>query len=78
MKNEKLKRQSMNKQRGFLRTFLLLTVFGVMSFLGAQSSPGWANIRGVDVVHLIGTGMCFGGAIFCLAAYFFGRRFLED
>jgi len=78
MKNEKLKGKSMNKQRGFLRIFFVLTLFGVMNFLHILSSPVWANIRGVDVVRLIGTGMCFGGAIFSLAAYFHGRRFLED
>jgi dienelactone hydrolase len=28
--------------------------------------PTLANIRAVDFVHLIGTGMCFGGAIVAL------------
>ena len=78
MKNEKLKGQSMNNQRGFLRIFFVLTVFGVMNLLHMLDSPAWANIRGVDILRLIGTGMCFGGAIFCFGAYFFGRRFTED
>ena len=68
----------MNKQRGFLRIFFVLTVFGVMNLLHMLSSPAWANIRGVDIWRLIGTGMCWGGAIFCLGAYFHGRRFFED
>jgi hypothetical protein len=68
----------MNKQRGFLRIFFVLTLFGVISLLAMLSSPAWASIRGVDVVRLIGTGMCFGGAIFSFAEYFHGRRFTED
>jgi hypothetical protein len=65
-------------RRGFLPIFFVFILFGVMNFLAVQSSPGWANIRGVHVVRLIGTGMCFGAAIFCLAIYFWGRRFIED
>jgi hypothetical protein len=64
----------MNNQRKFLRIFFMLIFFRVMSFLGAQSGPGWANIRAVDVVRLIGVGMCFGGAIFSFAAFFRSRR----
>ena len=74
----KLKGQSMNNQRMFLYIFFVLTFFGVMNFLAVLSSPAWANIRGVDILRLIGTGMCFGAAIFSFAAYFFGRRFTED
>jgi len=64
--------------RGFLRIFFVLTFLGVMGFLAIRSNPAWANIRGVDIWRLIGTGMCFGGAIFSFAAYFHGRRFFED
>jgi len=78
--DKQLKRQSMKNRRGsrgFLRIFFLLTLFGVMSFLTIGSSPDWANIRGVDIWRLIGTGMCFGGAIFSIAAYYYGSRFTE-
>ena len=68
----------MNKQRGFLRIFLVLILFGAMNLLHMIDSPAWANIRGVDIVRFIGTGMCFSAAIFCLAAYIHGRRFTED
>ena len=68
----------MKNRRSWLFTFLVLTFMGVMSFLAILSSPAWANIRGVDVLRLIATGMCFGGAIFSFAAYFHGRRFTED
>jgi len=74
MKNEELKGQLMNDRCGFLRIFFVLTLFGVMNFLHILSSPVWANIRGVDVLRLIGTGMCFGGAMVSLGAYFHGRR----
>jgi hypothetical protein len=72
--DEQLKGQSMNDRRMFLRIFFVLTFFGVMSFLAMLSGPALANIRGVDVVHLVGTGMCFGGAIVSFVAYFRGRR----
>ena len=64
----------MNDRRTFLRIFFVLTAFGVMSLLAMLSRSALANIRGVDVVHLIGTGMCFGGAIVSFAAYFLDRR----
>lgn len=74
MKNEKLNGQSMNNQRRFLIIFFVLTFFGVMSLLAIISSPAFENIRRVDVVRLIGTGMCWGGAIVSIVTYFRGRR----
>ena len=68
----------MNNQRMFLYIFFVLTFFGVMSLLSIISSPAWANIRGVYILRLLGSGMCFGGAIFSFAAYIHGRRFTED
>ena len=53
-------------RRMFLRIFFVLTFFGVMNLLAILSSPAFENIRVVHVVRLIGTGMCFGGAIFSL------------
>ena len=64
----------MNDGRMFFRIFFVLTFFGVMNLLAILSSPAFENIRGVDVVRLIGTGMCFGGAIVSFVAYFRGRR----
>jgi hypothetical protein len=60
----------MNNKRRFPRIFFLLTFFGVMNLLTMLSSPAWTNIRGVDIVRLIGTGMCFGGAIAFFAVYY--------
>jgi len=64
----------MNHQRRRFLVFLILTFFGIISLLAMLNSPAWANIRGVDALRLIGTGMCFGGAIVSLVAYFKGRR----
>ena len=58
----------------FPRIFLVVTFFGIMNLLHMVSSPAWANIRAVDVVRLIGTGMCFGVAIVSLVAYFRDRN----
>lgn len=64
----------MNDQRRFIRIFFILTGFGVMSLSAMLSRSALANIRGRDVVHLMGTGMIFDGAIVSLIAYFLGRR----
>jgi len=59
----------MNDRRAFVRVFFVLACFGVVSLLIMFTRPGFAAIRAVDVVHLIGTGMCFGGAIVALVAH---------
>lgn len=68
----------MKNRRSWLFTFLVLIFIGGMNFLAIQSSPAWANIRGVLVLRLIATGMCFGAAIFSIATYIHGRRFIAD
>lgn len=64
----------MNNRRRFPRIFFVLIFFGIMNLLAMLSSPSWANLRGVDIVRLIGTGMCFGAAIVSLVAYGRDRR----
>ncbi len=64
----------MNDRRMFLRIFFVLTAFGVMSFSAMLSRSALANIRGVDILQLVGVGMCFGGAIVSFVVYFRGRR----
>ena len=64
----------MNNQRRFPRIFFVFTIFGIMHLLTVLDRPSLANIRGVDFVRLIGTGMMFGLAIATLVQYFFGRR----
>jgi hypothetical protein len=58
-----------NDRNASLRVFFVLSTFGVVSLLTMLGRPGLANIRGVDIVHLIGTGMCFGGAIVALVGH---------
>ena len=64
----------MRERRMYLRIFFILTVFGALNLLTMLNRPALVNIRGVDIVHLIGTGMCFGGAIFSLVAYLYGGK----
>lgn len=70
----KIKGQSMNNRRRDLIIPFVLTLFGVMNLLTVLSSPAWANIRGVYIVRLIGTGMCFGAAIVSFVWYFRDHR----
>ncbi len=60
----------MNNRRAFPRIAFVLTFFGGMNLLAMFSSPAWTNIRGVDIVRLIGTGMCFGAAIISFVVYY--------
>ena len=57
----------MNDRRKPMRIFFVLAAFGVISLLSMLTRPSLSTIRAVDVVQLIGTGMCFGGAIVALA-----------
>ena len=59
----------MSDRRAFVRVFFVLVSFGVVSLLAMLGRPSLATIRLVDLVHLIGTGMCFGGAIVALVAH---------
>ena len=59
----------MADRRASLRVFFVLVAFGVLSLLAMLSRPSLANVRAVDLVHLFGTGMCFGGAIVALVTY---------
>ena len=56
----------MNDRRRFFRIFFVLLAFGVLSLLRTLGRPSLANVRSVDIVQLIGTGMCLGGAIIAL------------
>ena len=56
----------MNDRRRFFRIFFVLLAFGVLNLLRTLGRPSLANVRAVDIVQLIGTGMCLGGAIIAL------------
>ncbi len=47
----------------------MLAAFGIVSLLAMLSRHGLATIRAVDAFQLIGTGMCFGGAIVALVTH---------
>jgi hypothetical protein len=64
----------MNRRPESFRVFFVLFAFGVVSLLGMLSRSSLATIRTVDVVHLIATGMCFGGAIVALVGYVRSRQ----
>lgn len=59
----------MSNRRTSIRIFFVLASFGVVSLLAMLSRSTLDNLRPVDVVHLIGTGMCFGGALVALVIY---------
>jgi hypothetical protein len=56
----------MNDRRRFFRVFVVLFAFRVANFLRMFGKPALTTIRPVDVVQLIGTGMCLGGAVVSL------------
>lgn len=64
----------MKNERMFIRIFFILTVLALMNFLRMLDRPALANIRSVDVVFLVGTGMCLGGAIVAFVAYYRSRH----
>ena len=45
-------------------------VVGLAGFFHLMSQPRFAEIRKVDVVQLIGSGMCFGVALMALVLFF--------
>lgn len=64
----------MNNQRALLRISFVLAAFGTVSLMAMLSRSSLSSIRPVDLVHLIGTGMCFGGAIVAFVAYHRGKH----
>ena len=56
----------MSSRRESLRVAFVLASFGLLSLCSMLGRPTLANIRAVDIVHLVGTGMCLGGAIVAL------------
>lgn len=53
----------MSSRRDSYRVVFVLAAFGLLSLCSMLARPTLADIRAVDFLHLIGTGMCFGGAI---------------
>jgi hypothetical protein len=57
----------MSPRRESFRVAFVLAAFGLLSLLSMLARPSLATIRAVDIVHLIGTGMCLGGALVAFA-----------
>jgi hypothetical protein len=66
-------KEAMGNRNRFLRIGFILMAFGIFSFLAILGRPSFSSIRGVAVVHLIGIGMCFGGAIIALVVHYRNR-----
>jgi hypothetical protein len=50
-------------RRDSLRVACVLATFGLLSLGSMLARPSLAAVRAVDIVHLIGTGMCLGAAV---------------
>jgi hypothetical protein len=57
----------MGSRRESMRVVFVLATFGLLGLSSMLARPTIATIRAVDLVHLIGTGMCLGGAIVAFA-----------
>jgi uncharacterized membrane protein YcaP (DUF421 family) len=64
----------MKNRRWSLLQFFGFTVIGVFILSRLLGRPFIDNMTGGDFVSLIGTGLMFGLAIWCLVDYFSGRR----
>lgn len=53
----------MGTRRESPRVAFVLAAFGLLGLCSMLARPTLATIRAVDFVHLMGTGMCLGGAI---------------
>lgn len=59
----------MSERRRLLRVFFVLAAFGALNCIAMFGKPSLQHVRPVDAVQLIGTGMCFGGAIVALGFF---------
>jgi hypothetical protein len=63
----------MSNERRLLHVSFVCGAFALLSLLGLLGWPSIANIRTVDIVRLIATGMCLGAALVTLALFFVFR-----
>jgi len=63
----------MTTERRLLNVFFVCGAFALVSLLSLLGWPSIANIRTVDIVRLIATGMCLGAALVALALFFVVR-----
>jgi hypothetical protein len=53
---------------------LFLVFMGSSALLNFASKPGFETTRPIDVVRLIGAGMCFGAALVMFVMFLRGKR----
>lgn len=68
------KTMSDRRKRVQIYPALFILFFGFAALLNFTGSPAFTTIRTVDVVRLVGSGMCFGAAIVLLGLFFRGPR----
>jgi hypothetical protein len=61
----------MEKRRGFVLVFIPL-MFAIFSGVNMIGNPRFQNYRAVDIVHVLGTGMCLGAAIVLFVVFMSG------
>ncbi len=66
----------MSKEPPYVWIFGCFGASGLLSLLRLLDSPSAANIRTLDIIRLIATGMCLGAALVALVLFFVyrGRR----
>jgi hypothetical protein len=64
----------MENRKPLLAAVLIPLVIGVIGISQLASQPRFAAFRNVDILQLIGSGMCFGVALFALIALVRGSK----
>jgi hypothetical protein len=68
----------MSKERRLLPVIFVSGASALVGLLGLLGRPSVANIRTVDLVHLIATGVCLGAALVALVLFFVFRYRGQD
>ena len=66
-------REERPRRRRLVAVFVPLGL-GLLFLIIGLNRPSIANMRSVDLVHLLGTGACLGVALVSVIMYFVGRR----
>lgn len=53
----------MTERKDFVRIAAVLLIFAMLSGLRMLGRPGLENVRAVDIVQVLGTGMCLGAGL---------------
>jgi hypothetical protein len=60
----------MRKRKGLLSTVAITIIIGLAGLTHLMEQPRFQSFHNVDVVQLLGSGMCFGVALVALIALF--------